>query len=222
MMIDHHKAKRKNIASRYVLGELTAREREEFETHYFDCRECGEDVNALLAISGSRSVLAEVPDESPEAFRSGRRVGWLESFRGWTLRPAFAIAPLFALVVLTGLTTYQVSASRRQPAAQAILAFTLHPEARGEDTAVPAAAGPFFVLNVDVPGVAERWLWQIRRADSTSGFLDGAAPSPPPGAALTLLIPASQLPPGAYILSVRHATAQRKDSPEATYRFRMQ
>ena len=62
-MLDHLKATKRNVADRYVLGELSPAQREEFEEHYFECAECAEDVRAFMAISSnSRSVLEDVPD----------------------------------------------------------------------------------------------------------------------------------------------------------------
>ena len=76
-MLDHLKATKRNVADRYVLGELSPAQREEFEEHYFECVECAEDVRAFLAISSnSRSVLVDVPDyEEPAAGRGWTRIG---------------------------------------------------------------------------------------------------------------------------------------------------
>ena len=73
-MLDHLIATKRNIAGRYMLGELSPAEREKFEEHYFNCRECAEDVRDLLAISSnSRAVLFEMPDYEEPAAAMGRR-----------------------------------------------------------------------------------------------------------------------------------------------------
>lgn len=45
--MDHHEAQNSQAAERYILNEMNDDERDRFEEHYFDCRECGSDVIAL-------------------------------------------------------------------------------------------------------------------------------------------------------------------------------
>lgn len=221
VMIDHRKVQRHNIASRYVLGELTTSEREEFELHYFDCGECAEEVRALMAIANAESVLSEIPGESAPAGGNQRRLRWFEALWVWIPRPAYVMAPLFALLMLNGFTTYQWTVLRRQAVGQAVASFTLHPAARGDETSIGIGTGAFFVLSVDVPGLVHDLKWQVRRVDSEVGVLEGMAPSPAPGTPLTLLFPASKFRPGGYILSIREAADVSQIPPAVTYRFRM-
>jgi anti-sigma factor RsiW len=108
-MLDHLKATKRNVADRYVLGELSQAQREEFEEHYFECVECAEDVRAFVAISSnSRSVLVDVPDyEEPGTGREWTRMGWLQALRSWRPPAVYAMAPALALLALTVITSYQ-------------------------------------------------------------------------------------------------------------------
>jgi hypothetical protein len=93
--MDHKDVVRLNTAEKYVLGELSPELRDEFEDHYFDCRECAADVQALTTfMTASRQILAEQPTKAPAQPPSAKeeRQGW---FR-W-LRPAISIPAIAAL-----------------------------------------------------------------------------------------------------------------------------
>ena len=86
-MLDHLIATKRNIAERYMLGELSPAEREKFEEHYFNCTECAEDVRDFLAISSnSRPALPDdrITKSRPQAGTDPE--GWFQAFRFW--RPA--------------------------------------------------------------------------------------------------------------------------------------
>src|SRR5262245_50353928 len=134
-MLDHLKATKRNVADRYVLGELSQAQREEFEEHYFECVDCAEDVRAFLAISSnSRSVLVDVPDcDEPAVVRRGTRMGWFQTLRSWRPPAVYAMAPALAMLALTVMTTYQSFTLRSQLVAQSIPQFALRPDARGDE-----------------------------------------------------------------------------------------
>jgi hypothetical protein len=92
------------LVEKYVLGELSSDDREQFEEHYFDCPECASDIKALARIrAASRLILEE--DAAAEVSARERRPD-----RGWFawLRPAFAvpaIAALAAVVIFQAIVT---------------------------------------------------------------------------------------------------------------------
>lgn len=97
--MDHKDAVRLQAAEKYVMGELPQEQRDEYEEHYFDCPECGEDVKATVAfMESARQVVREGALE-PARARSlaPSPSGWF----GW-LRPAFAIPALAALALFIG------------------------------------------------------------------------------------------------------------------------
>jgi anti-sigma factor RsiW len=223
-MLDHLKATKRNVADRYVLGELSQAQREEFEEHYFECVDCAEDVRAFLAISSnSRSVLVDVLDcAEPAPAPRWTPLGWFHALRSWRPPAIYAIAPALAMLALTAITTYQSITLRSQLVAQAVPQFDLRPDARGDEGEIRVQpSGNFLVLAADVPGVPRVVKWQIRRVGSQIPLMNGTTPAPPPGASLSVLIPASKLGTGQYVLAVRPDGISQETGSEILYRFRM-
>ena len=102
--MDHDLVVRQKMTERYLLGELDPEIRDEFEGHYFGCRECALDVHAgSLLIEESKAVLAETPQPVPTnaPVPAPGRLGWL--------RPVFALPVLALLLAVIGyqnLVTY--------------------------------------------------------------------------------------------------------------------
>ena len=70
--MDHHEAVRQKATERYLLDDLDAEERDQFEEHLFDCQDCALDVRAgAMFVDQTKVVLAEahivsrVPDAVP-------------------------------------------------------------------------------------------------------------------------------------------------------------
>jgi hypothetical protein len=223
-MLDHLKVTKRNIADRYVLGELSQVQREEFEEHYFECVDCAEDVRAFMAISSnSRSVLVDVPDYGePAANRGWTRPSWFQALRSWRPPAIYAIAPALAMLALTITTTYQSITLRSQLVAQAVPQFVLRPDARGDESVITVQQqGHFLVLAADVPGAPREVKWQVRGVGSQAPLMEGTAAGPPPGSSLSVLIPASKLSTGQYVLVLCPDGISSEAGPEVVYRFRM-
>ena len=89
--MDHLEAKRLHAAEKYVLGELSADQRDAYEEHYFDCAECAEDVKATLTfVTAGREVFREepAPVAPPEL---APRFRWTSWFRPMIAIPAMAV-----------------------------------------------------------------------------------------------------------------------------------
>src|ERR1700733_865183 len=103
--MDHTESIRLMAAEKYLLGELTPEQREQFEEHFFDCQECALDVRAGAAlVEHSKVVLAE-----PFAVSSARMPVAAKVGRWAWLRPAFVVPILAVLLVVVGyqnLVTY--------------------------------------------------------------------------------------------------------------------
>ncbi len=96
--MDHDEAVRLQAAVKYVLGELPQAERDSFEEHYFDCRECGMDVKAAAAfVENGRQVLRAEAVEVAAGRKAESKGGWL-----FWLRPAFAAPALLVLLAVIG------------------------------------------------------------------------------------------------------------------------
>ena len=93
--MDHREAVRLEAVEKYALGELSLELREQFEEHYFDCRECANDVQALSKfVTASRLAFAEeaAKSRSQEARAEQRWLGWF--------RPLITIPALAALAAI--------------------------------------------------------------------------------------------------------------------------
>jgi hypothetical protein len=91
--MDHLEAKRLHAAEKYVLGELSADQRDAYEEHYFDCAECAEDVQATLTfVSAGREVFREEPVPVVVAPKQlAPRSRWSSWFRPMIAIPAIAV-----------------------------------------------------------------------------------------------------------------------------------
>jgi hypothetical protein len=107
--MDHDVVVRQKMTERYLLGELDADARDEFEGHFFDCPDCALDVRAgSLFVEQSKVVLAKkseaVSAGSPVPSPVLAKPGWF----AW-LRPTFAVpvmALLLAVIGYQNLVTY--------------------------------------------------------------------------------------------------------------------
>jgi hypothetical protein len=162
-------------------------------------------------------------DARAGAGQSSKLSRWLEAVLSWRPAPGYAIASSCAVLALATLATYQSIALRKQAVApQAVVSFYLHPDARGEEPTIEAThAGSFFLLEADPPRGSQEWKWQIRSVPAQAVSMEGTTPAPTDGASLKLLIPASKLGAGQYVLSFRSSPIQPSSPPEVVYRFQI-
>jgi hypothetical protein len=107
--MDHDRVVRQKMTERYLLDELDPEARDEFEEHFFDCRDCALDVHAgALLVEQSKVALAETTERTSAALPVTAPIpvkpGWL----AW-LRPVFAVpvmALLLAVIGYQNLVTY--------------------------------------------------------------------------------------------------------------------
>src|SRR5215831_5261916 len=106
--MDHTKAVSEHSAERYLLGEMAAVEAEEFERHYFECRECALAVDAAqVFIANGREVLRDSePEANPKRAHDPPRLSLWDALFGQRPSPAFAFS-LAAAIVFGGLSLYQ-------------------------------------------------------------------------------------------------------------------
>ena len=96
--MDHSDVARLQAVEKYVLGELPANLRDEFEEHYFDCSECADDVKRLATfVTASRAILkeGEFAKAVTPSQRETERRGWF----AW-LPPAIAVPAVAALAAI--------------------------------------------------------------------------------------------------------------------------
>src|SRR6266699_4680614 len=89
--MNHHEAIQLQAAVKYVLGELSQIQREEYEEHYFECAECAIDLKALATFTDSTREVWRQEKANPLAADPVPALGgWLRWFQPITAIPAFA------------------------------------------------------------------------------------------------------------------------------------
>jgi hypothetical protein len=111
--MNHDVVVRQKMTERYLLDELDPAQRDEFEEHLFECRDCAGDVKAgAVFVEQSKVVLAEstTPALTPSRALSQPQPGWF----AW-LRPAFAVPALALLLVVVGYQNLVTYPQLKQP-----------------------------------------------------------------------------------------------------------
>jgi hypothetical protein len=231
--MEHQEAQRTQAAERYLLGEFSADEREEFEEHYFSCPECAEDVRTgALLRANTAAVLRDEAQISTEV-RVRPQFGWL----AWLgLRPAFSVAWAAACVLFAGVAVYQTAfvvprlnvqlAAARAP--QVFQDVVLRPLSRGADPVVNfARPAEYAAVKVPLPPQAEFVTYRAQILNESGILLHTVDAAPPavPGDPLQFLVHSSSVPPGTYTLVVYGRRDPAEPAPGAkleTYRFAVQ
>ena len=93
--MNHNEAIQMQAAEKYILGELPAALRDEYEEHFFDCAECALDVKAAAVFADTtREVLRQEEADQRAKELAPASGGW----RRW-LQPVTAV-PVFAALLL--------------------------------------------------------------------------------------------------------------------------
>lgn len=101
--MDHDVVVRQKMTEKYLLDELDAASRDEFEEHFFDCPSCAVDVQAgAVFIEQSKIALAPVTDGV--APQIAPRPGWFARLRPLVVAPVMAM--LLAVVGYQNLVLY--------------------------------------------------------------------------------------------------------------------
>lgn len=215
----HQEAAATLAAERYVLEEMTARDREAFEEHFFSCAVCAEDLRSTAAmLQGARAGMAGVEATTrvlampvkPVASRPG----------AWVRSAALPWAAAAALACIASYQAFWLVPALRDEAPMALVPTLLHPESRGREATVrvePAARAVTLAVQINEPPRAGELAYELtdqggRRVTS------GRAAAPPPGMPLLLLLPAWTLAGEMhYILTVRDTASPPRSLGE--YRF---
>ncbi len=213
--MEHELATRMRAVERYLLGELSDAERDQFEEHFFDCQACAEEVRAgAIFEANARAVFADPP-------RPVLQPGWWDWVR---LRPAFAASAACLNLLLVGGMGYMgwaVRGLRTQvaelEAPQGYSSFALRGVTRGDEQVIEVPKeSRFFSLSLDL--LAGQSFRQYRGeilSESGARLFSVTLPRPrTPGEPLNLLIPASSVEPGRrYTLIVRGLEERSTGTP---------
>jgi len=199
--MDHDEAVRAYATERYLLGELTATERERFERHALECRECAEDVRAAATfLANAERLLPPAVPATPSTERRPRaRLGRLF----WPVPVGVAAS----LVLLIGLAAHQ--ALIVVPRLRGELAEAEKPQAAPSHfLSVSRADAPVFplskryrTLGLTLSRSSElsfaHYRCELREVEGRT-VQSAVVPGPPEGEELQILLPTSRLRPGVY------------------------
>src|SRR6266478_19064 len=121
--MDHNQALQLQAAVKYVLGELSQVQRDEYEDHYFDCAECAVDIKALATFA----------DTTREVLRHERAT---QIGKGLAVQSAPLAVEAVQVAAPQGLPVFSLLGSNRRGGARPVF---------------HARAGESFALKVDIP-----------------------------------------------------------------------
>jgi len=229
--MNHDEAIRLKAAEKYLLGELNAELRDQYEDHYFGCAECAQDVRTgAVFIDNARDVLGSgsvAVAELGAKHLPARSGGW------WTalLRPAFFAIPALALLLLVAgyqnavTIPHLKTALSQSEAAQTLPAFSLISENSrgGAPLAISVPTGKPFSLFVDIPPKGSASYVCEFQTESGTPELSLNISADEAKRTVQLLIPAGRLASGKYVLVVRGLDSQGKSDADkigvASYPF---
>lgn len=236
--MDHSEATAMQAAERYVLGDLTVSEVEEFERHFFDCPLCSEELRALSLLQDNACAVFldvhadPVPARAPGEERSpgaspaslpatGRGAGWWRNVwsRPSVLVPAMA---MLAVGIFAGYFAGHEMGTRGQTP-QDISAFPLYAASRGEETVVaPKPSAQFYTLYLDRTWDSDFPSYRavVQEETGKQRFTRPVAP-PAPGNAIHLLIPSHALAAGRHVLVIFGVDSSGRETVAARYPFNL-
>lgn len=202
--MDHLEAMRTKAAERYLLGEMTEEDRNEYEDHLFGCYECAQDLRAGAAfIDNAKDALAHLPEGRPAVART--------AWWNWVLRPAFALPVMALLIAAVGyqgayLVPHLETKLATATAAQTLPSLSLlGADARGgEVPEIAIALNKPFGLFVDIPPNRQfsSYVCEVQdRLGAVKFAVDISAQEAQK--TVLVLVPASRLAPGTYAMVVR-------------------
>jgi hypothetical protein len=197
--MEHAEAVEIKAVERYLLGELAPSSLEEFEEHFFECKECSEDLRiGTLFLHTSKEVLATDPalDRARNAPR--QRFQWF--------RPQYALAACMALLAVICYQNFVLIPKLRVSSSPQTLAFFSLAELGARDVSEAVIAPDHtkpYALIVDIPADESfsNYVCEILTQNGTKVLSIGvsAADATKP---VPLFIPPSLLKPGSYRLVI--------------------
>jgi hypothetical protein len=220
--MDHMDAEHMRAVERYVLGDLSVSEIEEFERHFFDCPQCSEELRTLTMFQeNARAVFLE-PDPTPVLVRAPlpeKAASWWSGFSPLFMRQWAGALGALLIGIFAG---YMVFSSRQS--AQEISAYPLHAEARGaseELTFVPQAGAKFYSLYLDRTWDSDFDSYRAVVRDTNGNAEKFTLPVTvgQGNGTIYVLIPAQKLGAGRYVLLMEGTDKSGKETNLERYPF---
>jgi hypothetical protein len=191
--MEHDEATRSLAVERYLLGELSGMEMDDFEEHMFTCTTCAEAVTSgATFVDNAREVLRE----QPAVRLAPARLPW------WKRLSLPVLAPSFAALMLLCIVGYQRVLIERSSHLQGMASFALKGVSRGEPTVIKVPPQAEWInMQFDVPVDSPSGFTCEIRDSRGSKVLSAHVPQIQTGQ-VNLLVRRSDLPAGDYILRV--------------------
>lgn len=230
--MDHELVARQGMTERYLLGELDAGARQEFEEHFFDCPDCALDVRAATMFVEQSKVL--LGDESlPGVSRTAptpvpAKPQWLAALLGM-FKPAFAVpvmAVLLAVVGYQNMVTYpQLKLALNSPRVLPFASVNVGSWGAGQTIFIRPGEG--FLLFTRIP--ADGYPRHVAELYNPAGKLEWSLPIPsyerdtsPGQDQYPLQVPGAQREAGIYTLVVHGLTAAGESKEVGRGSFELQ
>ncbi|HEV2701668.1 MAG TPA: zf-HC2 domain-containing protein [Steroidobacteraceae bacterium] len=224
--MDHQEAIRLGAVERYLLNDLPGPLRDEFEEHFFNCRDCAADLRMtadFIDISRKELRRGNLGSAAPKTLKRS----WLELFaRPALLAPAFAV--LLAVIVYQNgvvLPRFKEQNTRlRQPGIVTTVSFIGANSRGGSEPSFKGSAGQPILLSFDIPATQQYPGYLCLLIDS-SGAVSWRVPVSAAQAqdTVSINVPAGALHAGDYALVVQGIGAPDASQPRAAelarYRF---
>jgi hypothetical protein len=202
--MNHSEAKQLQAAEKYLLGELSATQRDEYEEHCFDCADCALDLKAMAAFAdNAREVLRQETANSMVRVPVPVRAGWFSWFRPIVAAPVFA-ALLLVILYQNTVTIPRVKEEAVLPAGQVIAATVSLQTANtrgGEELKVQVPANEAFALKFDFTP-AQKFESYVGKLQDQSGrrLLQVTIPGSSMNREVQLVVPAGLVKAGKHSL----------------------
>jgi hypothetical protein len=212
--MDHNEAIRTKAVEQYLLGEMPAQLRDQFEEHFMSCQECARDLKAGVAFveSAKESFRQEIAASAAPIRKPEHRESWIAAlFRPAIAAPALAV--LVAVIAYQSLVTipHMQSALSKAEEPSSIASFSLLSGSSRGEASVPVTVNRNepFTLYVDVPPQPAFPLYTLD-VQSASGAFEFSLPISAEQAKNTVevFVPAEKLTPGDYAVVIRGAQSQ--------------
>jgi hypothetical protein len=209
--MDHTRATATGAAERYVLGDMTPQERDDYEAHFFDCAECADEVkNAAVFLDNAKPLLVNAePARWP-----GSRASFVPlPFVALAAAVVFVVAGYQALVVVPNLRDQLRDAQRLQPASWHFLSVS-----RGDAPVITVTGRER--IGVTLSRSFDRsfpfYLCEVRDATGRV-VLSEVIPAARPGDELQILLPTDGLQSGRAVIAVAGLESASNRTPATDY-----
>jgi len=197
--MDHEQAIQTQAAERYLLGEFSVAEQDEFAEHFFDCEECARDLRLTsLFVDTSKRVIADDLRDKPQPTVKRSSSTWQPAW--------YAIAASIALLaVILYQNVVTIPKLRSFVAPQALEYFSIvgmGSRGSGPTVVTPNHDKPFALL-ADIPSHENIELYRCEILDPNGKTIVSIdVPEALARNTVPLLIPASTLSRGTYSFSI--------------------